>query len=70
MKLDFRKFYGFAQFSGSFIAVTFLFSKFFLRHLIVPCDHQDLPENRINCKNRSIIGEIILIPLEKKKQIK
>jgi len=43
------------------------FENISLRHLKVPCDYQDPPENRI--KSLSIIEEVIVVSLGHKKKI-
>jgi len=41
-----------------------------LRHLKVPCDNQEPPENRIENKNLTIIEEFIVVSLGKKTKTK
>jgi len=37
-----------------------------LRHLKVPCDQQELPENKVESKNGRIIEEVIVVSAGKK----
>jgi len=63
-KLDFHKFYIFAQFLGGFFGHDFLsFEKKFLSHLKIQFHQQKLPETRYGCKDRSNIVEVIVVSL-------
>jgi len=37
------------------------FENFSLKHLKIPCDERELLETRYECKDRSIIEEVIVI---------
>jgi len=46
------------------------FEKFSKRHFNIHCDQQELPKTRIENKNQSRVEEVIVVPVEKKKNKK